>query len=347
MPLAKKGSVLNKSQDGAAPGKNGGAWKKKQRKTKSAEVGSSIKYLDSDPPSPCAVCKKMVDEEGINCNRCSAWSHSHCSELPPTVFDFLVNTHVEAIKWFCPTCEKDSGRKDPNDKLAEQLAKLETLTAVVLTLQQQNVSILEMLKSERSIEEKVKVQVTEVLDSQKEKEGRVNNIVVFNISESLGTGQEAENTHDKKEICNILAAVRPDLDPLTVEVEKVTRLGRRKDPKSNPRPRPIKVVFKDHDVRNSILRKAWRLKDHEQLKKVGISADKTLTERNAEKAVRQEFLRRREMGEEVVMYKGRVMTKGEKETSKRGESDLREGGFVSQHVGKEGGVPDVKEKPKV
>jgi hypothetical protein len=214
------------------------------------------------------------------------------------------------IKWFCPACEKESDTIDPNDRLAQQNAKLDTLFAIVATLQQQNQIILDLLRKEQSIEEKIKVQVTEALDSQKEKEVRQNNTVLFNVPECDEKGQGKASKHDQAEITKILSLVYPDLDQATIIEQNVSRLGRRREPSDsvpNPKPRPVKVVLDDSACRSNILRKAWRLKDSETYKKVGIAGDKTLEERKAEKVVRSEFHQRKQNGEDVVIFKGKVV----------------------------------------
>jgi hypothetical protein len=124
----------------------------------------------------------------------------------------------------------------------------------VATLQQQNQIILDLLRKEQSIEEKIKVQVTEALDSQKEKEVRQNNIVLFNVPECDEKGQEKASKHDQAEITKILSLVYPDLDQATIIEQNVSRLGRRREPSDsvpNPKPRPVKVVLDDSACRTT------------------------------------------------------------------------------------------------
>ena len=271
------------------------------------------------------VCNELVTDEGIKCDRCERWAHGvsqgGCCGLSAPTFDFLAKNELEGIKWFCPKCVDEKG-KCREDSIAEQSAKLETLTTIVVTLQQQNKMILDLLSKERIIknEDRIKVQVSEALESQKEKDTRATNLMVFNVVETDIvedgiTKKEDETTHDTASVANIFASV--DREFKNDNIVSITRLGRRKsinEPKSGPR--PIKVTLKNTKQRDEILKNAWRLKDNPNFKKTGISPDETIKERNERKALRKELLERREKGEEVAIFQGKIVPKTRRTVSK-------------------------------
>ena len=78
------------------------------------------------------------------------------------------------------------------------------------------------------------------------------------------------------------------------------------------------MTVKIAEKRDEILRKARNLRDSEEYRrmKVGITADKTLEERKKDKALVDEKRRRTEEGEDVVIFRGEVMTK--EEANKKG-----------------------------
>ena len=79
------------------------------------------------------------DEEGIKCDRCDVWTHLNCSDISKSEYDFLSRTKTSSILWYCEQCHKDMKDKiEPGDRMAEQAAKIETLTATVNTLVTQN-----------------------------------------------------------------------------------------------------------------------------------------------------------------------------------------------------------------
>ena len=135
------------------------------------------------------------------------------------------------------------------------------------------------------------MQVEEVLENQRQKEDRKNNLVVFNVEES--GAPEEEKSHDLSEIKSILRYVCPDLDADSVEEAEISRLGQRKPPTASnakPKPRPIKIKFKSAENKTSALRQARKLKDHEKYNRIGLTADKTQREREADKALRTEMM---------------------------------------------------------
>ena len=98
----------------------------------------------------------------------------------------------------------------------------------------------------------------------------------------------------------------------------------------------IRDSFNNAPARNRILKKAWRLRDSEEYNKVGLAADKTLKERNEERVLRKELARRRQGGEDVVIFQKRVVTKAEREVLKNRNGDeegnLSEGADKSDSV---------------
>ena len=142
-------------------------------------------------------------------------------------------------------------------------------------------------------------------------ENRKNNIILYNVDESKKKGQECEK-EDEVLVKEILNFVNPVLDSAPINIE-IKRLGRPRDlTKQDTKPRPVKVSFDNVGIPLNLLRKAYRLKDF-RLKKIGLSADKTKAQREAEKATRDEYRRRKANNEDVCMYRGKVLTKDERD----------------------------------
>jgi len=58
-----------------------------------------------------------------------------------------------------------------------------------------------------------------------------------------------------------------------------------------------------------ILRNAWKLANHDDFKKLGLSPDLTKKERAAEMELRAEMLRRRALGEQIKISRGKIVPK--------------------------------------
>ena len=235
----------------------------------------------------------------------------------------MARTKATNFRWFCAICHDETASKaDPNDRLAEQGAKLETLTQIVKTLQSQNEVILQLLRNENKLEDRIKQQVSESLDDRKEKEDRKCNLIIFNVEESSDTSLAEQKKHDKHEVGKILDFISPGTEVDSVCEQDIVRLGPRKKSQSEdsrPKPRPLKIKFTDEQSRTSILRKARKLKDHQTYKKIGIATDKTQKEREEEKALRTELSNRKQNGENVFIYRGKIVVRTENDSGKQPE----------------------------
>ena len=91
-----------------------------------------------------------------------------------------------------------------------------------------------------------------------------------------------------------------------MENSKCVRLGKPK----NDKPRPLLVTVADNAIRRQILRNAKHLCHSNTYKRVFISPDLTLQEREANKQLRQELRRRKDAGESNLIIKnGKIVSK--------------------------------------
>ena len=301
MVVTRNGSVSSVSQSGD----HIGDCQKADDKTKVS--ASPHDFLIEEEPAPCGVCKKEVGDKGILCNRCNSWVHLPCSKLKASEYKNLTQMASTSIRWFCARCtwEMDDGT-DRDSRMAAQEAKMDMLHQIISTLQQQNNMILQLVKQNNDlIEKRVREEVREVMGEEKEREWRRKNVIIFNLPEAREKGA-SEKVEDERQVNNVMKEIGVDVGEY-----ETTRLGAPDDKRSKPR--PLKMTCKIAEKRDEILRKARNLKNSEEYKKmkVGISADKTLAERNKDKALFDERKRRTEEGEDVVIYRGQVMTKDE------------------------------------
>ena len=175
--------------------------------------------------------------------------------------------------------------------------------------------ILKLLGTENRLEDKIKIQVAEVLEDMREKEERKNNVMLFNVEESKDV--EGEKEHDRKEVQAILEHIGTQANSGVTLV----RLGKRRPPSDQnraSRPRPLRVSFTEVVSRLETLKRANKLRLHPKYKVVGMAPDRTKKERDDEKVLRHELAERRGKGESVVIFRGKVMTKEEREVILRG-----------------------------
>ena len=275
---------------------------------------SNITIL-ADEPVPCKVCSVLIEEgSSIRCDSCSEWVHLECTDLTTPFFNFLKKKDLpQCIKWHCPNCENMTDK--PNTSTVDRIDRLETL---ITTVTRQNAQILQSLHSEKTtVENKIKVCVTEHIEDQKQIDDRKKNAILFNIPES-GEGTEGKK-EDLDKVKKVIKHVCPDMETDDLTSSDMFRLGDKREVTTdtpNPNPRPIKIILKSSPDRDSILKNARKLKGS-IFQKVGISADKTKKEREIEMALRQEFAARKLAGEDIVLFRNQIYPSAEAPWLKR------------------------------
>ena len=211
--------------------------------------------------------------------------------------------------WFCDLCTKnENDQVNPGILISQQAIKLEALTQIVSTLQQQNALIIEMLGKNKSTDEAIQVHVSEVLNEQKEKEEIKSNIMLFNLPEAE-EGIENPEELDLKSTIDVLSYVDPDSNTKGLNTTTVFRLGKRK-PGSDPAPRPVKIVLDSPESRSKILGKSKKLRSSQKYKKLGISADKTKKEQEEFKQLKQQCDQlRTNTGEDYIIFRGKCVVR--------------------------------------
>jgi len=71
----------------------------------------------------------------------------------------------------------------------------------------------------------------------------------------------------------------------------------------------LKVTFKNQETRQEIVRKARLLRNMPPYRNIFVNPDLTLKQRQERKELNEELKRRRVLGEEVMIWKGKVIEK--------------------------------------
>lgn len=149
--------------------------------------------------------------------------------------------------------------------------------------------MLKLLKNEERLEDRIKTQVSEVMEDKTEKEARMNNVIMFNIPEGDQTDKEKASKEDIEQVKKVVKFVSQDVNTNNLNKEKVFRLGKPRVPtpeNPNPKPRPLKVILEDPAHKKKLVANSRKLLDY-NLKKVGISEDKPWKEREELRAQRE------------------------------------------------------------
>ena len=292
---------------------------------------------DTVEEKPCIKCQEPFEPpyKALQCDKCASWVHSGCTELNDDQYKFLTKkTLSSAIKWFCPVCEakvSDASSRCDEKKVDSDDKRFDKLADIVLKIAEQNAEILQNMKRDMMVEEKLKVNVREILDNRKDAEDRGKNMICFNVPEgdkSEDDDEEGELERDDRQlvtqICNFVYTEPGQLPTFEEGDLSFERLGPKRKPTAenpSPKPRPIKVFFKDVATKDKILRNAKKLKGS-IFSYVGLSADKSKEEREADYAKRMELRRRKLAGEDVILFRGEVCLRSDQPWLKRTTATL-------------------------
>ena len=158
------------------------------------------------------------------------------------------------------------------------------------------------------VQNNVQTQVREVLEEHKEKDEKINNLMIFNLPESdKEKDQDDQVKADSGSANDVLKFLDSELDESCIQV---SRLGRRRED-GDVRPRPVKVFIPDSHSRQRILKKVRQLKNY-KLPKIGVFQDKTKKEIEDERKLRAELMEKRRSSDlEYTIFNKRVVLKSD------------------------------------
>ena len=150
----------------------------------------------------------------------------------------------------------------------------------------------------KCIHESLELTINEIYDRQR----RQNNVIISGVQEKAVGSLDERCEHDTQ----IVRSIFKFLDKAKeVDVRNAQRIGRL----DLDRPRLLKVELSSFYDRNAILKNAKSLR-RSSWDSVFINPDYTEMERVQNRKLREELKRRRNSGEDVVLYRGRIVRKG-------------------------------------
>ena len=261
----------------------------------------------------CKGCTKLIGtDNAVRCSSCTEWVHANkCSSLTKHEFDFLCNTPTTTLLFPCPKCklEPPSTAKvvPTNPDYEARFDKIEQICDQFGQKHKEILDILNAKKEEKKEEKKEKskqmsISVREALKDHEQRDERKNNLILFNFPEI------EDDKEDIKNVIEVLEFVNGDRLTDNLDESNISRLGRTK-PEVGSRPRGIKITFANSDKKMAILRNAWRLANHPDFKKLGLSPDRTKQEREDNIKLMAELARRRAAGElNIKIARGQIVS---------------------------------------
>ena len=314
-----------------------------------SDAGSDTAFCKGGPgKETCGEPVRNADQ-GVLCDKCGAWFHAGCQNIPKPAYEALVL--YEVLSWFCPECKKslkhsDSARLVSLESKVEQLDKSfqEHFKAVSQSMKEHEKSVENQTKMiERSFSEirsqkssyadMVKGTCSEVIEKVSAKISSIPETstapsdpssmpgIVKVFDEFIDKDRRKNNLviHNLPEMAEGALEERSARDVrMFQEVVKdsfklnvaIARSFRVGKAMGN-RERLLIVTLETPGVKQELLRMAPRLRSSDKWGNIYITPDLTRAEREAARKVREELAVRRNAGEtNLTIRKGRIVPVG-------------------------------------
>ena len=244
----------------------------------------------------CGKCTKNVGHSanGLMCETCLTWFHLSCTNVSKPLYDMLssaVAGEDNGISWDCGPC-----REDKRDKFKALNQKIDSLIDIVSGLRSE---LNKETKKRDEIQENFEKKVKEIINEEKEKDKRKNNIIVHGLPE-VGQTKEAVAENDLESLTEFFAPIANDIVLVSDDVE-MFRIGQKVDNKI----RPIKIKFqKNTGLREKVYKAKKDGKILEKFEKVKVVPDRTRLEAEEYRKLVNELIQRKNNGEKNIAIRG-------------------------------------------
>lgn len=135
-----------------------------------------------------------------------------------------------------------------------------------------------------------------------ERDRRKTNIVISGIAEKVDGTLEDRREWDKSEAESVFRDLGQFVEG---SISNVFRIGKL----SSTKPRLMRIVCSDVKIKRDVLRQAKNLRSMPRHKTVYVNPDMTPMEQSENKRLRDEFQRRRNLGEDIIIRRGKIIPK--------------------------------------
>ncbi len=258
----------------------------------------SVSDSDSDNMSEgdreCAKCDGIVNDnvKALRCEFCTVWVCLHCTEVPESMYDLMMDKEVPNVIWTCDSC-------------IHALPTIKKLGKTLQGVKDEQISckkdISKLNEKVDKLESSIDVKVQDAINDYRNREARKCNIIIHNVPES-----NKENPKDrmKDDTVQVMDMIEGAMELETANINSAIRLGK-KD--SEGRVRLLKVTVDSVKSKREILINAKKLRGIGKWKNIFVTPDLAPKERQQNKELREELKKRREDGEDgLVIRRGKI-----------------------------------------
>ena len=195
------------------------------------------------------------------------------------------------------------------EKIDALTSNITSLTSIIESLKRQNSVLLAKcndLESELNILKTTKKNdLTFIAQEVEDRTKRSFNFIISGVIEPTSSSTQVRHSEDESKCADILQAM--GLSDDDEHINEVLRIGKIRE----DRPRLLKVKCSNSKFRDTVLRHAKLLRKQKEYKNIYIDPDLTPHQQSCKKELLQEYKRRRSNGENIVIYRDRIINRSD------------------------------------
>ena len=186
---------------------------------------------------------------------------------------------------------------DKIDSLESKIQNFESTLKVITKRQNEQEYQLSQLSDEMK---NIKMEFThEILDEIEQRNRRRNNIIICGLGESQSGDLKERSSHDELEVRKVFGKLKID----NIDIKNATRLRKIEVGKK----RLLRIKLSSEECKIKLLQCARSLKRFPEYKGVFLNPDRTPLEQRHFTLLRTELKHRKDRGEDVVIFRGRIV----------------------------------------
>ena len=286
------------------------------------------------PKDPCVYCQETTGVRNaskgsggaLQCGVCKNWAHYECTKLSEDAiksFAMLIDLGVADKPYRCMACKGAISQFQANyNELKTVVAQIqtglkETDNRVLVVEDKQATSTARMDRMEATVKDiqQNSNSSTDVFEELAERDRRATNIIIHDVQECSSQDRKVREERDMGGLLQLFKEIEVDIT--LDQVKLVRREGEKKEGLS----RPLKVVFRRKEDRDTVLSNAFKLAKAKEYmwQKVSIKADLTKKQRDLERDLEKSAASKNLLRSQVEIEEGKAW----KVVGKRGEKVLR------------------------
>ena len=227
-------------------------------------------------------------------------TRSNSSPSSITLMDIkqlLEDNKKEIVNTLQPQLNSISMTLDSVSKRVESIEN--SISAMKVTISKHDVEINDINETLATLNNELPGNILEEMD---ERLHRLNNVIVSGITETSGSLQDRIE-YDKTKIEEIITEIG---DPINqdciVKIQRICRIV-------TGRPRLLRLILRDKISKNALLESSRKLRTSRKFRDVYVNPDRTPMQAKEFKDLRDELHERKSNGEDVVIFRRRVIAR--------------------------------------